>query len=53
MSVILSDHARRQASRRGIDEVTLRAVAESLQQIVPGPGRARGAAVPGPIRARR
>ncbi len=33
--LILSDHVRRQASRRRIDESTIRAVAEAPEQVVP------------------
>ncbi len=34
-SPILSDHVRRQASRRGIDESTVHAVAGAPEQVVP------------------
>lgn len=40
MTLKLSDHVRRQAARRGIDEATVRAVAETPEQVVPvRPGR--------------
>ena len=40
MNVVLSDHARRQADRRGIGQAILRAVAEFPEQVVPvRPGR--------------
>ena len=32
---VLSDHAREEASRRGIDETTVQQVAEAPEQIVP------------------
>ena len=40
MSLELSDHVRRQAARRGIDDALVRAVAEAPEQVVPQrPGR--------------
>lgn len=40
MSLVLSDHARQQAARRGIDESTLRSVAASPEQtLTVRPGR--------------
>jgi uncharacterized protein YuzE len=40
MSLVLSDHLRRQARRRGIEEAILRAVAEAPEQVAPiRPGR--------------
>lgn len=35
MSIILSDHVRLQAVRRGIDESIVQAVAEAPEQVVP------------------
>lgn len=34
MSIVLSDHVRRQAARRGIDEAIVRRIAEAPEQIV-------------------
>ena len=40
MSLVLSDHARFEAARRGVDEATVRAVAQAPEQVVPvRPGR--------------
>jgi len=35
VSIVLSDHVRHQAARRGIDEAIVRAVAEAPEQVVP------------------
>lgn len=38
MAIVLTSHARRQARRRGIDEMTVRSVAESPEQVLARPG---------------
>jgi hypothetical protein len=35
VTLVFSDHVRRQAARRGIDEATVRSVAEAPEQVVP------------------
>lgn len=35
MSIVLSEHVRQQAARRGIDEAIIRAVAGAPEQVVP------------------